>query len=208
MQGSNEYLWPHHVTFLFYKLSISVSIILGGFPPRWLETKMLLPDLGCCVGHLRSPPKNKLECPEFCLLVPTIIYLNPASCSLFISLGPYSVGCTPLCVLALFSVSHAKMFGNWVYHSLNLSPAPVRNRCFSAMAGLHCFKDLGGTAHFSHKFIFGILLLNFEGALSISWGNIWFSFFFSLLEFGWSSWIAFHQIFVSGYFWNCSILFP
>ena len=182
MQRSNKQLQPPRIPFLFYVLSISVSIILGDVPPWWLHTKMLLPDLGCYVSCLRSPRKNKLKCPASSLLVSTIIYLKPACCSLFISTA-HSVGCMPLYVLALSSVSLVKTFGNWIYHSLNLSPAIARKQCFSAMTGLHCLKYLWGIARFLHIFIF--ILVFYSRVLKefcqfLGGGNIWLSFSFFL----------------------------
>lgn len=212
MQRSNKQLRPPRIPFLFYILSISVSIILGDIPPWWLQTKMLLPDLGCCVGRLRSSPKNKLKCPASSLWVSTIIYLKPACFILFISTA-HSVGCMPLYVLALSLVSLAKTFGSWIYHALNLSPALVRNQCFSAMTGLHCLKYLWGIAHVLHIFIFILvfysrILKEFCQFLGGKYLFI-FSFFLSFFkEFCWSSYIAFYYTFISGFFWDGSILFP
>lgn len=188
MQRSDKQLWPPRIPFLFYILSISVSIILGDIPPWWLQTKMLLPDLGCCVSRLRSSPKNKLKCPASSLLVTTIIYLKPACCSLFISMA-HSMGCTPLCVLAPSLVSLAKTFGNWIYQALNLSPVLVRNQCFSAMTGLHCLKHLWGIAHFLHIFIFILVFYSrifkefcqFLGGKYLVIFSFFLSFFFRIL---------------------------
>ena len=208
MQRSNKQLWPPRIPFLFYILSISVSIILGDIPPWWLQTKMLLPDLGCCVGRLRSSPKNKLKCPASSLWVSTIIYLKPACFILFISTA-HSVGCMPLYVLALSLVSLAKTFGSWIVHALNLSPALVRNQCFSAMTGLHCLKYLWGIAHVLHIFIFILVFYSriLKEFCQFLGGKYLFIFSF-FKEFCWSSYIAFYYTFISGFFWDGSILFP
>ena len=138
----------------------------------------MLPDLGFSMGHLLSPPKNKLQCPAFRVLVPTTIDLNSALCSFFISTGPSCGLCTSVCSCSV-SVLHAKMFSNWIYHSLNLSSVPVRNWCFSVMAG-HIVLSM----HFLQKFIFMLVFYSwiFKEFCQLVKKLVWFSFFFSFLE--------------------------
>lgn len=148
-------------------------------------TKMLLPDLGCCMAHWPSPLEDIWECPDFVCLVPTIVCLNPAPYSVCVSVG-HSAGCMPLCVFSLackyaeqlnlsFFKTWALLFWQWLdYIAGSTEESSILFTCL--------FLYLHFTPEFWRDF----------------WKNVGVSFFFSVLVclfffFG-HSWFTFHYI--------------
>lgn len=169
---------------------------------------------GLLHGSFEISSQGQIGMPCNCLLGPNQDLFKPSLLSFLLAQLAHSVGCTPWVFLLCLS-SLAGKFSNWT-SSLKLEPASVRNRCFSAMVGLHCCKYWVGTAYFLHTFIF-ILVFYFWISKFLQFlkkKNLGFllcflsSFLFLFFSFFGYPWIALHHIFISGVFWDCFILSP
>lgn len=117
------------INFLFLSALFLEAFLLGGYKLRcycltWVASWIIWDLL----------PRTNWNALHFVCLVPTIMYLNAASCSLYKSIGAFC-GCASLPVLALFSDLRASMFSNWIFHSIKLEP------CLSGTSAFHPWVD-------------------------------------------------------------------